>query len=118
MNIFDVALILLFSLWLLLTFIAQTSPKKIIRLRSKDVFHLIPNWRFFAPVPARKDYHLEYREQDARFETTKWNRIMFSPPRTAWCILWYPQKRYRKAFNTCVRRIIKMQKEYGYRGAL
>lgn len=114
MNIYDVALIIIFTFWFLLSLLLQWQKKVITKIRSKDLLHLIPNWRFFAPTPARKDYHLEYRIKLKDSKVGIWKRIEFSKQRNYWCVLWYPDKRFRKAFNTSVRRITRMLYEHGY----
>jgi len=81
--------VLLFTWWIF-SFISQFN-EKIRKFFGKGIFHLIPNYRFFAPIPIRRDFHLEYR--------------LIKP--TTLSVIWYPDKRMRKSFNTYVRRIIK-----------
>ena len=102
------------SVWWLISLISNWKYEKMKKFRSKDIFHLIPNYRFFAPVPAKKDYHLEYRIQTKASEYSKWKRIEFLSSRNFLSTFWYPDKRLRKSFNTSVRRITKMLSEYDY----
>ena len=46
-------------------------------LRYRDILHLIPSWRFFAPTPGCRDYHLELRIRK-RGETDPdiWRRVL------------------------------------------
>jgi hypothetical protein len=87
------------------------------KLKSKDALHLVPNWRFFAPVPARRDYHLEYRVKTTDLQITRWKRIAFYKERTLLSLVWYPDKRFRKAFNTSVRRITRSVRDHGFETA-
>jgi len=98
--------ILLFTWWIF-SFISQFNDK-IRKFFGQGMFHLIPNYRFFAPIPIRRDFHLEYRLIKPSLRTTAWTRIHFFSERTALSILWYPDKRMRKSFNTYVRRIIRI----------
>jgi len=98
--------ILLFTWWIF-SFISQFNDK-IRKFFGQGIFHLIPNYRFFAPVPIRRDFHLEYRLIKPSLRTTEWRRIQFFAERTALSVLWYPDKRMRKSFNTYVRRIIRL----------
>ena len=97
--------VLLFTWWIF-SFISQFN-EKIRKFFGKGIFHLIPNYRFFAPIPIRRDFHLEYRLIKPSLRTTEWTRIKFFSERTTLSVIWYPDKRMRKSFNTYVRRIIK-----------
>jgi hypothetical protein len=114
MNIYDFILGGFFTLWFLISSCSQFKVKWVSKLRTLDILHLIPNWRFFAPMPARKDYHLEYRIKTKELGTSKWRQIQLTSERSLWCVVWYPQKRLRKSFNTSVRRITRMLFEKGY----
>src|SRR6266568_2610173 len=104
MNFADAALLCFFIGWWLVSLVAQWKHERLTAIRSKDLLHLLPNWRFFAPVPARRDYHLEYRLRTVGSQLSRWTRIQILPRRTNRCVLWYPEKRQRKAFNTLIRR--------------
>lgn len=93
--------------WWLISLMNQFRHPAIATIRPHDLFHLIPNWRFFAPSPARRDYHLEYRLMTSTARITKWRRVILLPERRTWRFLWHPKKRVRKAFNTAVRRITR-----------
>lgn len=114
MTLIEGALIILFAGWWLVSLGGQFKGSAITSLRSKDLLHLIPNWRFFAPVPARKDYHLEVRWTSGQKRVSRWSRVDILPPRHPLrTMLWHPEKRVRKAFNTAVRRITRVLRESG-----
>jgi hypothetical protein len=102
-----------FSVWWLLSVASQFRLPVVQRMKQRDVFHLIPNWRFFAPVPARRDYNLEYRFLDQHGRITRWTRAPLIGARTTLCLVWYPAKRIRKAFNTSVRRLTRRMSKDG-----
>ena len=114
----NLVLIPLFSVWFLLSVLAQTKSKCIDSFKSKDLFKLIPNWRFFAPIPVRTDYHLEYRLLRCNNNITPWKKVLQRTPRNFWCFIWYPEKRFRKALNTSVRRIDKISSISGRQAAV
>ncbi|HEY8928347.1 MAG TPA: hypothetical protein VIM55_04100 [Mucilaginibacter sp.] len=97
----------LLFIWWICSIISQFN-EKIRKVFGMGIFHLIPNYRFFAPVPIRRDFHLEYRIMDPSVGTTAWSRVRFFEERNMLSALWYPDKRMRKAFNTYVRRIIRI----------
>jgi hypothetical protein len=101
-------LIAIFAIWAFLSAASQFKVRWIRSLQTRDVFHLIPNWRFFAPVPARRDYHLEYRTKKGSRNITRWKRIDLKYNRGRWCAVWNPNKRFRKSFNTQVRRLTRI----------
>ncbi len=107
----------IFGGWFLLSFLAQSKSKYINRWKSKDLFKLIPNWRFFAPVPVRTDYHLEYRLLSRDHKKSPWEKAVPLQPRKNWCFLWYPEKRYRKALNTAINQLKRISQTSGYRPA-
>jgi len=107
-NIIDYGFALLLLIWWVCSCISQYN-EKIRKIFGQGILHLIPNYRFFAPVPIRRDFHLEYRLIKPSLKTTEWKRISFFSERTVLSVLWYPDKRTRKSFNTYVRRIIKLQ---------
>jgi hypothetical protein len=107
MRLEEAFLIVLLSFWLVISFFGQFKTGLVSRLRGQDVFHLIPNWRFFAPVPARRDYHLEYRTFSRGGAPTRYVRVEFLRQRDWLSTIWNPSKRRRKAFNTSVRRIMR-----------
>jgi hypothetical protein len=114
MTRFDTALVALFGLWWVISALGQRKCPRVSRIKANDVLHLIPSWRFFAPSPVRRDYHLEYRLKTLESETTRWRRIKFGCDRSFWCTVWNPQKRVRKAFTTSVRRITRLMRAYGF----
>lgn len=113
----DVTLLALFGVWWIISVAGQWKGPRVSAIKAKDVLHLIPNWRFFAPSPARRDYHLEYRLKTAESQTTGWKRPKLTRNRSYWCMIWNPQKRIRKAFSTSVRRIAGHMRTQGFDGA-
>jgi hypothetical protein len=104
----NTSIAVIFATWFLLSLIGQSKADWMRSLKARDVFHLIPNWRFFAPIPARRDYHLEYRTKGDSPQVTPWSRIDLVNHRRVWCVIWNPTKRIRKSFNTQVRRLTRV----------
>ncbi|WP_407287029.1 hypothetical protein [Streptomyces sp. BP-8] len=73
------------------------------RLRQYDPFSmLIPNWRFFAPNPARYAYHLLYRTLSTSGEQSRWRPASEITVRTRTQAVWFPRRRESKAvFDLC-----------------
>jgi hypothetical protein len=113
----NIALAVLFGVWAALSGLSQLRPAWLQRLKSRDLLHLIPNWRFFAPNPARRDYHLEYRTLAAGGAPRRWQRVQTIARRSISCALWHPAKRRRKAFNTLIRRLMRAAIDWGPQGA-
>lgn len=66
------------------------------RIRERDVFSLIPSWRFFAPRPATSDYHLFSRAIDDSGGATEWVDVHPAEERRFRHLLWYPEHRVQK----------------------
>ncbi|MCH0566465.1 MULTISPECIES: hypothetical protein [unclassified Streptomyces] len=63
---------------------------------------LFPNWRFFAPTPARHDYQFLYRTLSVDRETSPWRTVEVIVGRRVWQIVWFPGRRAEKAiFDAC-----------------
>jgi hypothetical protein len=72
------------------------------RLRSSGFSILIPEYRFFAPVPAQGDFHLVFRDTYADGTVGRWTEVCRLQPRHFTDALFNPYKRERKAFFDCV----------------
>ncbi|MFC4001142.1 hypothetical protein ACFS2C_07715 [Prauserella oleivorans] len=57
----------------------------------------IPNWRFFAPTPARHDYNVLYRDKLADGTLTSWREQEITKERTLLQMIWHPGRRMEKA---------------------
>ena len=114
----EIIFILVLAVWLVTSLCAQFKTGFMSRLRGQDLFHLIPNWRFFAPVPARRDYHLEYRTRSREGRVSRYERIELLRERDWVTTVWNPRKRLRKAFNTSVRRIVRCRLRFGETSSL
>lgn len=111
----ELGLFSLFTGWWLLSFFAQTRSALINKLRYRDLLHLIPSWRLFAPAPGCRDYHLEYRIRHRWQEAPDvWRRVRLCQPRSWSNMLYNPTKRTRKAAATLVRRLLQQSHDYGY----
>ncbi|REJ73739.1 MAG: hypothetical protein DWQ36_14415 [Acidobacteria bacterium] len=91
-----------FAALLLLTAISQGRGPFSQRLRSFDLFSLLPRWTFFAPNPGVVDYHLLLRDRlhDGSLATPR--QVPLRPPRRLHHLLWNPQKRLHKVLTDAV----------------
>jgi hypothetical protein len=84
------------------TLTAQHPNPLFSRLSRKDTFSMLPNWRFFAPIPATNDYHFLYRVLDADGITSPWRGLDVIENRKPWQVVWFPTRRSGKAiFDLC-----------------
>ena len=72
---------------------AQSGPEF---LRQHDFFGLVPEWKFFAPIPGRGDFHLLFRDFFPQ-GTTDGPQLDIGGPRRWWNFLWHPHRREKKA---------------------
>src|SRR6266498_683301 len=89
--------------WLVATALGQHPHRMFGRIRGHDpIGMLIPNWRFFAPIPAQHDFHLLYRVLTPTGEQTPWTNATNATPRAWSHALWFPDRRRDKAvFDLC-----------------
>ncbi|RKN04868.1 hypothetical protein [Streptomyces radicis] len=88
---------------LLVTTLAAQHPHPAFEgLREKDLFSLIPNWKFFAPNPATHDFHYLYRTLDENRETSAWIELDLIQTRRPIQAIWFSSRRREKAvFDIC-----------------
>ncbi|MFI8304001.1 hypothetical protein ACIF80_11195 [Streptomyces sp. NPDC085927] len=87
---------------LVATVAAQHPHPAFDRIRSKDLFSFVPNWKFFAPNPATHDFHYVYRTLDHAGETSEWSEIDMIEPRRMSQAFWFATRRPEKSvFDLC-----------------
>jgi hypothetical protein len=91
----DWLVVLFFAVWAGVS-ILVLFPKMTSRLRQRDIFGLVPEWKFFAPIPGRGDFHFLYRDFYPE-GCTAWTEIEVGGRRRWWNFLWHPNRRDRKA---------------------
>ncbi|UUU20184.1 hypothetical protein [Streptomyces sp. DSM 40750] len=87
---------------LLLTLAGQHPHQHFGRVRSRDHFSLLPNWRFFAPHPAMFDFHFLYRMVSGDGAASGWRDASGIEDRKPLHLLWFPTRRADKSvFDAC-----------------
>jgi hypothetical protein len=102
-----ILIFLFYAAWGILSLICQGDHHIIKRIKGKDVWGLIPNYKFFCPKPLQIDYHLYYRQALAPDELNDWQEISIHRRNLATGFLWNPGKRDRKIFTSTVKSILK-----------
>lgn len=97
--------------WLIFSFLAQGETRINKRVKELDWLGIIPNYKFFCPVPLTVDYHLYYRIQTADGHWNEWEELEIVR-RNPWiCFLWNPAKRDRKVFHASVKATRNLKKK-------
>lgn len=104
----NVAAILFFALWLLLTIFNQFNLKWAKQIKTQDVFHLLPSWTFFAPNPGTSDYHIVYRTMDDNKNISAFIEIPLHNNRQLTHACWNSSKRTKKALTDLVMSLKKL----------
>lgn len=88
---------------MLVTTLAAQHPHIVFdRARTKDLFSVIPNWKFFAPNPAVHDFHYTYRTLGLEGDTSEWREIEIITSRRLHQAFWFAARRPEKAvFDIC-----------------
>lgn len=81
------------------TIVWSNHPSRLFeRFRGLDPWGvLIPNWRFFAPLPSTQDVHLLHRVLHADGAHTEWEETSVLDERRWWHTVVYPRRRQSKA---------------------
>jgi len=109
----DIIVAAFFALWAGAS-ILVLFPRVASFIRYKDFFGLVPEWKFFAPIPGKGDFHLLYRDLYAE-DTTEWTEIDIGGERRWWNFLWDPGRRDRKAAFDAAREMARyITPEYRY----
>lgn len=93
---FDIFFILFFLVWAIISLIAQCKPQM---FADYNMHLLIPNWRFFGPIPLKVDYILLYRDQLSNGCLTSFHEITPDINRTFKNFFWNPSFYKRKAYT-------------------
>lgn len=72
---------------------------------------LVPDWRFFAPVPAEHEYHLLYRDQLIGGTETEWREINFGQRRSVLHLVWAPHRRREKGLFDAASELLRAAEE-------
>jgi hypothetical protein len=94
---YDMLIAAILATWFACTIRFHVPLADNLALRRRDLFGIVPDWRFFAPTPAKLDYHLLYRDRLADGTATDWTEVSVTPARRWYCCLWNPFRRDRKA---------------------
>jgi hypothetical protein len=108
-------IIIILIAWFIISALSQLNVRRIVALKSHDVFSLIPNWSFFAPRPGTSDYHLLFRDVNSRGEPGKWQEIPLAERRSLWGAIWNPQKRRTKTLSDVVRGLLRLAQDKSLR---
>ncbi|MDE0066856.1 MAG: hypothetical protein OXN44_08275 [Acidimicrobiaceae bacterium] len=86
--------------WLIGTATTQTPWRTLDKARDKDFFqNVLPNWRFFAPDPARHDFRVLFRCRLDDGTETPWAALKVSSGRKLIQSIWFPERRESKALT-------------------
>jgi hypothetical protein len=66
-------------------------------IRRADLLALIPEWRFFAPIPGQHDFYLLFRDRLEDGTISDWQELASLGRRRWWHGVWNPKKRSNKA---------------------
>lgn len=67
-------------------------------LSKLDILDLLPNWKFFAPVPGTQDFRIVYQDLvDDNFDSPWIECDVIQSGRKTWDFLWNPRKHFQKA---------------------
>jgi hypothetical protein len=99
----NLATVLIFGAWLVLSVIRQLKEKPPGWLYRLDFLYLVGSWRFFGPEPVTHDYHLFYRDILDNGQMTCWIRVTPVSPKKPWGVIWNPEQRLRRWFINAAR---------------
>jgi hypothetical protein len=102
----DVIFGLIFAAWFLTSVLNQLGFRWLESVQAHDHFALLPDWRFFAPDAGQSDYHLLYRDRHPDSSFTPWREIPVTESRTAYAVLWNPEKRRSKILSDIAEALI------------
>ena len=94
---------LILLIWFLVSAVCQYQNQITAKLRSFDVFSLIPCWTFFAPNPGTSDYHLLYRDRYEDGAFTSFKEVSLISRISIVGAIWNPEKRNQKILSDAVR---------------
>jgi len=100
----DVLILLLFTVWAIITILYQLEIKA---LKSINFFGFVPYCRFFAPNPTTTDIGIYYcgsNDEDISIEDEEWIPLVYEK-KGLFQFYWNPNQRLNKTINTIVRQL-------------
>ncbi|WP_435125388.1 hypothetical protein [Actinacidiphila sp. bgisy144] len=99
--------------WFAATVLSQHPRPEFNRLAALDgTGALIPNWRFFAPEPARHDFHVLFRTEEADGRATPWQEGSAITPRRPLHTVWFPNRRREKALYDLCHELVAVMRQF------
>jgi hypothetical protein len=99
-----------FAGWYGLSVLQQMEKTKLAR-KVDPTSMAIPNWRFFAPLPARHDYNVLHRDRLRDGTVTEWREESLATPRSISQVLWHPRRRVEKTLFDVASELFQVSKE-------
>jgi hypothetical protein len=96
----DAIIVAVLVVWFIASVLAQPRASFLAKTRWRNFAGLLPNYRFFAPVPIAFDYQIFYRLVREGV-AGEWIPLDV-PAKPSYCWLWNPQQRLKKAVNDLV----------------
>ena len=93
--------------WFALTVAQQADRPLALGTRIDPTAMAIPNWRFFAPTPARHDFNVLYRDKLDDGSLTPWREQEVVINRTLLQMVWHPGRRMEKALFDVASELLK-----------
>lgn len=100
----------LFTGWFGLSVLQQMDKPELGR-KVDPTSMAIPNWRFFAPMPARHDYNVLYRDRLSDGTVTNWREEEIALTRNLRQVMWHPNRRLEKALFDVASELFRISKE-------
>jgi hypothetical protein len=92
MTLGTILVLVVFSIWFVLTIPYQFNKGFGKRLQRLNSFYILPGWTFFAPTPGTSDYRFVYRDVDANGKRNDWKEIDWCRSRSALDAVWHPHR--------------------------
>lgn len=103
-----------FGVWFIASVVSQHPQRIFDRLRRVEPTGLaLPDWRFFAPEPARYDFVVLYRMLRADGSETPWQALAEPKPRIPRHAVWFPERRLDKALHDLCDRLTQQLNVFG-----
>lgn len=103
----EIVVIAIYSIWSVASVISQSTTKYKVALKKKDYFQLLPNYKFFCPIPVKFDYHLYIRREEVNNTISEWEYLSCYNNKRIFHSIYNPEKRDRKAFFHFVKHVKK-----------
>ncbi len=99
-----------FAMWFLCTLLRQIAPSASACLKKRDLFQIVPAWKFFAGSPG-PEFELFYRDTPPEGSPGEWTKGVPAYRSGYFSFLWNPGRRLHKSLTKDIHSVLSLSRK-------